>query len=436
MDDKVIITNTKVRPISYRGPLNSAPLNDFHEEVAADISNIANAVNTIHNNLGKVVILLQNENQFLRRQVDSLKQQQKYVEKVSAVNDYLVSRFVDFSDTENISFPNEESDTHSAMLNAEFGELTLPALSIENKFYATSLRDGKIIPPIDLDVTVKGTFDKGEGDGLINYEKGGTVYAGNPEWAFNGINEKYWMRKIEFPIDSVVDEVECELTVSVPQGTSAKANTIDLNPFPNGSVDVTELAAASDLGNNFVRVAGFLPIDNAVSRRYHFPATTIDQVRIRLRQRNWVEENGKKVFYYGLQELSLKLIDYDKTYTYGAPFGSNNSFMVAINAPDGHVFTSIQRIDPDPNFLSEDPATRHVHLKLGTASSLSSGLLWDSDINFTPQDSEVITLSVNTLYAFFELNFVESSGGLASPYYVGCTPYIKGLGLSFTLAKV
>lgn len=435
MTDPIIISTVKPRPFSYRGPSNSAPINDFQEEVAADILNLTNTVNSLNANLARVVVLLQNDNQYLRRKIDSLKQQQLYIEKISAVNNYLVSRMVDFSDTENISFPSLVSDEHSAMLNAEYGEITLPALSIENKFYSTSLRDGKIILPYDLDVTVKSTFDKGEG--VVNYEKGGTVTEGNPEWAFNGINEKYWIRKVEFPIDSVVDEVECELTVSVPQGVSSKANTIDLNPFPNGSVDITELATASDLGNNFIRVTGFIPLDNMVSRRYHFPSTTVDQIRIRLRQRNWVEENGKKVFYYGLQELGLKLIDYDKTYIAGAAFGSNNSFVIAIKAPDNHVFTSIQRIDPDPNFLLEDPSLRHVHLKIGTQESLDSGLVYDSDINYTPQElDEPIVLSVDTLYAFFELNFVSSSGGLASPYTVDTTPYVKGLGLSYTLAKV
>ena len=435
MTDPIIIPTVKARPFSYRGPNNSAPLNDFQEEVVADIHNLSSTVNTINNNLAKVVILLQNDNQYLRRKIDSLKQQQTYVEKVSAANNYLISRIVDFSDTENISFPNVLSDAHSAMLNAEYGEITLPALSIENKFYSTSLRDGKIIPPYDLDVVVKGTFDKG--DGLIDYEKGGLITEGNPEWAFNGINEKYWIRKVEFPIDSVVDEVECELTVSIPQGVSSKGNTIDLNPFPNGSVDITELATASDLGNNFIRVTSFTPLDNLTSRRYHFPSTTIDQIRIRLRQRNWVEENGKKVFYYGLQELGLKLIDYDKTYIAGASFGSNNSFVVAIKAPDNHLFTSIQRIDPDPNFLLEDPSSRHVHLKLGTQENLDTGLIYDSDINYTPQElAEPIVLSVNTIYAFFELNFVSSSGGLSSPYAIGTTPYVKGLGLSFTLTKV
>jgi hypothetical protein len=271
----------------------------------------------------------------------------------------------------------------------------------------------------------------------VDYERGGLVTEGRPEWAFNGFNDLYWIRKVEFPIDSRVDQVECELTVIVPQGTSSKANTIEVSPFPNGSVDVQGLSTASDLGTNFITVPGFATVDNFVARRYHFPATTVDQVKIRLRQRNWVEENGKKVFYYGLQELGLKLVDYDKSYTYGAPFGSNNSFVATISAPEGYTFTSIQRVDPNPDFYKEDPSSRHVHLRLGTQSSLSSGLIWNSDLDSLPQNLNTVpSISTETIYAFFELNFVQTSGGVLSPYYVGTTPYIKGLGLSFTLAKL
>ncbi|MHA2064063.1 MAG: hypothetical protein ACXABY_06750, partial [Candidatus Thorarchaeota archaeon] len=348
-----------------------------------------------------------------------------------------VSRFIDFSDTQGIFFPNELDDTRSAMLAAEFGEITLPPNAIETKFFVTSLVTGRIVLPPDLDVVVRGTFDKGEGDGLINYERGGKVSPGNPEWAFNGINDRFWTRRVEFPIESRVDQVEVELTVTVPEGSSTKANLIEAIPFPNGSVDVTELATASDLGDNFTRVDGFSPTDNLPVSRYHFPATVVEKVRIRLRQRNWVEENGKKVFYYGLQELGLKLVDYDKNFTAGAPFGANNSFVIEIPAPAGYIFANISRITPDPDFSLEDMSKRHVHMRLGTSSDFSTGTLFDSDSQFLPQQTSVPLVAQSaTLYAFFQLNYVEESGGSLSPYQVGTTPWVRGLGLTFTLNEI
>jgi len=434
MAEKKIVNTTAVRrPARHRGQLISADYNDTQEEIISDIQEISSVVNSLNSKLTKSILILSNENAYLRRQISALKEQQNYAEQTSVRFNTVVHRFVDFSDTSGISFPNGLDDTRSAMLAAEYGELTLPPNSIENKFYVTSLTSNKIVSP-PLNVTVLGTFDKGEGDGTVNYERGGTVTEGTPEYAFNGINELYWTRKIEFPLDSRVDQVECELTITVPEGSSSNANLIEVVPFPNGSVDITELATASDLGNNFIRVSSFEPVDNLVARRYHFPAKVVDQIKIRLRQRNWIEENGKKVFYYGLQELGLKLVDYDKSYTPGASFGTNNSFIVSIPAPQGTLFRNIYNILPSPNFLLEDFSKRHIHIRLCGSLDYNNNVLWDSDTNVPPQQtSNPISANSPNLYAFVQMNYVSSSGGANSPFPVGVTPYLWGLALSFNL---
>ena len=433
-EPKIVSPVTVPTPARRRGPLISEDFNKVQEGLAADVQNLANAVNSLNGKLSRSLVVLQSENAYLKRSVDALKNQQDYLEKSYAATNGLVARFVDFSDTAGISFPNALDDSRSPMLSSEFGEVCLPANSTENKFYFTSLMSNKIVPPTSLIVTVKGEFDKRDGEGLVNYERGGTVIPGNPENAFNGVNTSYWIRKVEFPLDSRVDEVECELTAVIPEGSSSEVNTVELFPFPNGSVDVVELAYASDLGNNFIRVPNFTPENNAVSKKIHLAATAMDQIKIRLRQKNWVEENGKKVFYYGLQELNLKLVDYDKTYSRNASFGSNNSFILRVDAPEGKTFNQLYRIEPSPNFLSEDMSNRHVHVKLGISPDITNGTIWDSDTEYTPQQtSQPITVGSSTLYAFIELSYVSSSGGTLSPYTVGCTPFLKGIGLAYTL---
>jgi len=412
--------------------------NDFQEGVIEDISNLAMAVNSLSSEISKSMLVLANESSYLRRQVRALRGQQDYAEKVAAASDALTYRYLDVGDTRGITFLNDLDDTRSSMLSADYGEVTLPPNAIENKFYVTSLTNGVIVTPPDLVVSVKGTFDKIDGKGLINYERGGRVVAGDPTMAFNGNNQTFWIRKVEFPIDSRVDQVECELTVSVPESVSTDSNTIEVIPFPNGTVDITELATASDLGNNFIRVPKFEPVDNATATRYHFATKTVDQIKIRLRQRNWIEENGKKVFYYGLQELGLKFIDYDKNFILNNTFGANNSFVMEIPAPDGHGFNLIYRVDPAPNFLLEDINKRHIHVKISTSSDFSSGVLWNSDISSPPQltTTPINAFGASRLYAYVELNYVNDSGGILSPFEVGTTPYFKGLGMAYTLLAV
>lgn len=438
MEDKRIVTTSSVRrPARYRGALSSADYNDTQEEIISDIQELSSAVNSLSSRLTNTANILNQENAHLRRQVDALREQQKYVETDAAAYGYAASRYVDFSNTEGITFPNGIDDSKSLMLSADFGEVTLPPNTVENKFYTTSLVSNKIVSP-PLSITVQGNFDKQTGDGVVNYEKGGKVYEGKPAYAFNGVNDLYWVRKVEFPLSSRVDEVEVELTITVPEGSSSNANLIELYPYPNGAVDVTELATASDLGNNFIRVEGFEPTDNITTRRYHFAPKGVDQVKIRLRQRNWVEENGKKVFVYGLQELGLKLVDYDKTYQPEAVgFGENNSFIIAIPAVPGLQFQDLYRVTSKPNFFAEDFSKRHIHLRLCRSLDYSNDVIWDSDTDLLPQDTnQGLSVNSETIYGFVQLNFVKETGGVASPFAVGTTPYLKGIGLSYTTSRV
>jgi hypothetical protein len=437
IEDKRIVNASSVRrPARFRGALSSADFNDSQEEIITDIQDLSSAVNSLSSRLTRSINILNNDNAHLRRQVNALREQQSFQESSAAEYNIIASRFVDFSNTEGITFPNGIDDSKSIMVSAEFGEVTLPPNSVENKFYTTSLISNKVIsPPIHL--IVKGNFDKQDGSGVVNYEKGGKVYEGKPEYAFNGVNDLYWVRKVEFPLSSRVDEVECELTATVPEGSSSNANLLEILPYPNGSVDVTEVATASDLGNNFIRVEGFEPTDNLITRRYHFAPKGVDQVKIRLRQRNWIEENGKKVFYYGLQELGLKLIDYDKEYSPQAAPNNNNSFILAIPAVIGYQFRDLFRVTGKPDFLAEDFTKRHVHVRLCRSLDFSNDIIWDSDRDVVPQrTSNALAINSEVIYAFIQMNYVSETGGVASPYNVGTTPYLNGLGISFTCGKL
>jgi hypothetical protein len=436
-EDLKIVNPIAVRkPAPWRGPLSSQDYNDAQEKIVDSIQEQGAAINVLYNNLEKSQVVAAADVAYLRRQVDALINQQDYVERVSAHNGYLISRLVDFSDTAGITYPNGLNDDLSAMVSAKFGQATLPANGIENRFYQISARNGAVIPSPDLQVTVTSVFDKGDGEGLVNYERGGILSAGKPEWAFNGNSNARWIRRIEFPLDSKIDTVEVELTVTVPDGTSSAGNLIEIYPFPEGSVDITSLSTSANLTDSFTPVSSFTSINNANSKRYHFPTINVDRIKIRLRQRNWVEEKGKKVFYYGLEELSMKLVDYDKSWLAGAGFGKNNSFIVRIDSPNGYAFKDLYRLDAFPNFFLEDKGNRHVHLRLSTSPDYN-GVFFDSDSHVLPQDGQrQISFGGQTIYAIYELNYVSTNGGSLATYPVGTTPYVEGLGLSYTLTPI
>jgi hypothetical protein len=172
MEEKRIVDKISTfRPARHRGQLISADFNDSQEEIISDIQTISDVVNSLNTRLTNSILILNNENAHLRRQVNALREQQNYSEQAAVKYNSIVHRFIDFSNTEGIDFPNGLDDTKSAMLAAEYGEITLPPNSIENKFYSTSLISNKLVSPT-ISVKVLGSFDKNQGEGFTNYERG------------------------------------------------------------------------------------------------------------------------------------------------------------------------------------------------------------------------------------------------------------------------
>lgn len=437
MSDEIKIVQPSIvrRPVRLRGPFSSEEYNDFQDQVYSDILNLSSATNSNYSNLQRALINIESELQYLKRRTAATEESLDYKEYVLGRAGAKIDRFIDFHDTSGIIFPDNLSELKRAVFNGQFGEICLPSNAVENRFFNFSLRNGQIVIPSDFRVSVNNTFDKLDGNGFQDYEYGGTVDAGTPDHAFNGLNESAWIRTVTFPIDSDVEQVECELIAVVPAGVSAQANLVELNCFPEGSVDVIQVSTAPDLTASYVLLDNFVESYNAIATRYHFSPRDVEQIKIRLRCRNWREINGKKVFMYGIQEVGLQLVDYTKTVSDDQVFGDSITSIVKITSPRNHAFGSIYRIDPWPNFFLEDASSRHVRLRLSSTPDLNN-VFWDSKINQLPQQlgsaGAVSTGASTDIYAIYTLKFVSNSGGYQSPYSVGTTPFIKGLGLTFT----
>ncbi|RMG74280.1 MAG: hypothetical protein D6710_01820 [Nitrospirae bacterium] len=432
-DIKIVQPSVQRRPARYRGPFSSEEYNNFQDQVVHDIRNLAGAANANASKLSRALNDVYSENQYLKRRVAALTADNEYREYIAGKGGVKTERFIDFHDTSGIIIPSNISADKVAEFSSQFGEISLPVNAIENKFFNFSLRTNEVINPPDFSVSVTGVFDKADGRGLVDYEPGGVIKHGEPKNAFNGINELVWTRQVIYQRESDVDSVEVQLTANVPAGIFSEANVIEIIPFPEGSVDITDISTAPDLGSGFVQIDNFQPINNATAKRFHFSPRNVEQVRIRLRCRNWREINGKKVFTYGLREFGLKLVDYVKAFDPDDTFGKNPTAIVEIKAPRDHTFNSIYRIDPEPNFLLEDVNSRHVRLRLSTTPDFS-GIIWDSANDIPPQltiSNPLNAQSASTLYAIYTFKYVESSGGYNSPFSIGTSPYARGLGLTY-----
>lgn len=430
---KIVQVTTQRKPAPRSGFFSSEAYNNFQEGVINDLGNLMSAVNSLASQQVQIIKSMNAENLFLRKQVLDLEAGEGYRRLRAARLGSTIDDWADFHNTGNISYPANQPDGLKAIINPIYGESVLPIHAEQSKFYVQSLRDGSILPPSSLNVTTSSLFDKLDGNGVKDWEYGGSVTKGEPERAFDGSRNTAWIRRVEFPLDSDVTSVEVELTVQVPDQSIAESNMISIQPYPYGEVDVVGLYLAADLGSSFQAVPGFSTVINARNHRWHFSARVASQIKIRLRQRNFFEENNKKVFLYGLKELGLSLVDWDKTYVDGGNLEQNSSFVIRFDSPDGYTFDVLRSINASPNFFNENIGSRHVHVVLSQTADYG-GSLWNSDNSVMPQDltSGVALGNISTLYAIVTLNWVEGYGGPGSPYAVGTTPYLRGLGIQYT----
>ena len=418
------------------GSFSSEMYNNFLLSTIHDIGNLVSTVNTLSSEVVNLRTFYRTESSFLKKRIIDLEKDIAYKKTRAARLSQTVDDWVDFHETARLSHPTSQPDNLKALINSRFGEVTLPAIARQSKFYTQSLSRGVIVPAADLQVTTTSVFDKLEGDGVVNYENGGTVKENDARKAFDGSLNSTWTRRVEFPLDSNVSEVEVELTVQIPDQSVAESNLISVLPFPYGEIDVTGLYYSPDLSSSFQMVPGFSATNNSRNSRYHFSSRVVSQIKIRLRQRNWHEENGKRVFLYGLNELDCSLVEWDKTYVEGGDIDQNSTFIVSFDAPEDYKFGTLRSINFDPDFTQEDITKRHIHVVLSSTPDLGNPI-WNSDTTEFPQNltNGVAVGDISRLYAIITLNYVSSSGGFDSPYEIGTPPVLHGMGLQYTVTS-
>lgn len=422
--------------IPERGRLSSAELNEFFANIVYDLAQMAGKINARESSEKSLATITRDELISLRGEVMGLRQEVEQRRVVTSEESGYIAHNITMFDLSNLTFLTGATAAVRAAVSPLYGQATVPMNGIQQKFITLDFRTSEVVTPTGLVTSVVGTFDKLDGNGALDYEHGGTVTEGDITLAFNGANSDKWVRQVSFPLESDVDDVEMQLTVQVPQQTNPQCNTLILHPHPWGEVDIEEVAIASDLSSSFTVLPGFAEVKGAGYSRYFFATQTVAQIRVRFRQRNWRPSNGRKVFRYGLEELGLQLIDWDKTYDGAEAEVNNHSMVHAVAAPTGHKFTSLDGFWTTPDFNLEDAGLRHMHFKVA-ADDQGDTILWDSDTDALPQDSQVlITGERANLYVITTLNWVAASGGSESPFEVGTTPFLTKIGLRYKTEEI
>ena len=431
-----VVVRTTRHVLPYGAPLDSAKENTFKENVLSDLIALAQLGNVTARSILNAWHTLHREKEQAIQGVAALRRQVALDRKIRALQGHRIAHSVDLHDGSKISFLAGADISKRAAVSTLYGQATVPMNGVESRLYSLRLLSEGTVVPSTLDVSVTGIFDKQDGDGAVDYEYGGTVEELRPKNVANGDNLEYWRRRVIFPLESDVSEVECEVTITVPPAANLYANVAYAHPYPLGTVDLTGLWVASDMSGAFSVLPSFEEILGAGRSRWFFPSQKVAQVRARLRQRNWHEENGRKVFEYGMQELGLQLVEWDQHWD--SDYDSltdNHSFVVRIDAEEGFRFHRLYGLYTTPEWTDEPADNRHIHIVLATDAA-GANVVWSSDTDGAPQDAANPTDlgGVTTLYAIVTLNWVEVAGS-GSPFQAGTTPWIGGLDLDATYVR-
>lgn len=388
-----------------RGRTNSQDINDFMDLVVRDIDQLDTTVTSNTNQVEKDMQILSAEIREMREEVERLKKKYEVENDIAKEDQTELFYMQDFRRTANVTYGSGTAaipDGKKLRVDTEYGQLILPYNNLYERLFYKDIDTGEVRTYSGVTLSVTATSESGNS----------AVVSGTPANAVNGINESYWLREVKYEPHSDVSEVECQLRVEIPSSRIMKSNMLVLHPYPAGLVDIVDVEYTTDGSESWTSFNSSasdtlypsctFPMTSAGLTRLVFPALEITKLRITLKQRNHTMRNGYKSFQYGLQEVSLRLIDYE---TYGAsnlfdgtanPNPNDvNSVITKIDAPSGYTFLNLTGFWTAPGYSASGGGVGGtgsygwpVYHRIYTDSDLTNKV-WDSYSDSIPQDSAV-----------------------------------------------
>jgi len=424
--------------LPFGAAIESAKLNERFAGTLEDLMILARQGNINASAILNYARVLQKETDTARQTGLVQKEQLDFMHRVLTKQSLRTGIWYDLHETANVFFLDGSDISKRASVSGQYGQATIPMNAVQSKTYSIRLLAEDGISQLEVLSSATGVFDKQLGDGVTNYEGGSetpTIEETPQSNATNGNNLEFWRRRIIFPLESDVSEVEVELTITLPSQSDLKANVLYVHPYPLGNVDVVGMWVSPDLTDSFTQLTGWSDVEGATKTRWYMPAQNVSKVKVRLRQRNWFEDNGRKVFEYGLQELGVQLVEWDRHYDSDGQLADNHSFVTKIQAPTGTVFHKLHGFYTDPNYLLEAAGSRHLHFVVSTDPN-GAVQLWNSDRSAAPQSLETaLDLGLSTeLYVVTTLNWAETVG-VGSPFQALTPPWLSGFGMDVRLKE-
>lgn len=305
------------REFKYRSQMSSHELNQQQKEVFADILDLFNKANELQ----KTVYEMNQVNGIesacyskrLREALLNLeKVNERYQNLVATENEY---RYI----TKYAYDAIVNDDTYGAVVDRNTNDIIAHIINSTSKTRLYDETYDESLTPPSLTAYI-GPDDFKDHEGILSVEDS------DINNAFDGRSDTVWFRKVITTTD--VDYIENELVIGLPEDiiTTRLMNQITILPFPIGYVDIMDVLFKANgawqqitgfeshhgITNQqktdiFGNVSYYKAINDSSGLKFTFPNTQTNQLKIKMRQRNYEydAENNRRIFYLGIRDVDV-----------------------------------------------------------------------------------------------------------------------------------
>ena len=314
----------KTREIS-----DSHKLNQMQEQVFNDILDLFNKANTLQKEMYEMNVAANIESTcYAKRLEETLTKlsliEEQYDNLLLAPEDFrTITRYA-------IDATVDELSPFSAVIDSNTNDIIANIISSVSKtrLYDDTY-DETLIPP-SLKIYVGPDSFNTDNEHIL------TIEDSDISNALDGNISTVWFRRIV--TDTSVESIENEVVIGLPEDiiTSRMVNQIIISPYPSGYVDIMNVEYKTNgawqtipgleyhtcyseeeyediFGNKYTRGV----IKNAPNIKLNFKPIQTNQIRIKLRQRNYEydAQNNRRVWYLGIRDLDVNYNRYTKDHS-------------------------------------------------------------------------------------------------------------------------
>lgn len=314
----------KTREIS-----DSHKLNQMQEQVFNDILDLFNKANTLQKEMYEMSVAANIESTcYAKRLEETLTKlsliEEQYDNLLLAPEDFrTITRYA-------IDATVDELSPFSAVIDSNTNDIIANIISSVSKtrLYDDTY-DETLIPP-SLKIYVGPDSFNTDNEHIL------TIEDSDISNALDGNISTVWFRRIV--TDTSIESIENEVVIGLPEDiiTSRMVNQIILSPYPSGYVDIMNIEYKTNgawqtipgleyhtcyseeeyediFGNKYTRGV----IKNAPNIKLNFKPIQTNQIRIKLRQRNYEydAQNNRRVWYLGIRDLDVNYNRYTKDHS-------------------------------------------------------------------------------------------------------------------------